>query len=175
MWKRVAISLGFIVALPVVCAEAKDMKAEPEAQHHGFERTQNASAGQDASLAAGSFARAYAAVATRLGESEDVKKAAEVLRRGLEKANDAYIAVDLAAAYAAVAERLSDTNDIKRAAEALRRSLEKAQDPDVAAALATAYAKVAARLSDTDDIKKAAEVLRRTLEKAQDAYIAENR
>src|SRR5262245_11500526 len=71
MWRCVAVFLSLVFILPVAYADAKDVKAEGAAPRHGFKKVQAASV-DDAALAAGPLAHAYATVAVRLSDAEDV-------------------------------------------------------------------------------------------------------
>jgi hypothetical protein len=87
---------------------------------------------------AGKLAWAYAAMAARLNNAEDVKVAAATLRARLERERDPGVVVAVASAYAAVAVRLNDAADLKAEATAVRARLERERDPRIAGRLAGA-------------------------------------
>jgi len=109
--------------------------------------------GERDSWRAGELAGAYATVAARLTDAEDVKVAASTLRARLEREQDPSIAGRLAGAYATVAARLTDVADVKTAAATLRARLEGERNPWRAGGLAGAYGAVAGLTVERADAK----------------------
>jgi hypothetical protein len=113
------------------------------------------------------LALAYAAVALRVGDAEELKKAASVLQEQLERSSTFLTARDFVESYLKVAAQISDQAYAKSEAQVLRLRMANTSDSEMQSTLAEAYAAIGAKVEDEAAVKAATYEMRTRLMEEQ--------